>query len=84
MERRLCMRSKKDFEVGDFVFYQFLADDYVKARILELRERNALIEIGFSGKKSEDVKTEQMTVEYHYLIPVLEYQKLENKGNVIQ
>lgn len=78
-------RTKNDYKVGDFVLYQFLAKDFVKGRILELGEKEAKIEIGFCSKKSEDVKTEEMDVEYKYLIPVEEYLKNINvKGNILE
>ena len=68
-------RNKSDFQIGDFVFYQFMADDMIKGRILELNENSAKIEIGFCAKKSEDIKKEEMDVPYSYLIPVESYLK---------
>lgn len=79
-------KTKDNFKVGDFVFYQFLAKDYVKGKILELKDKVALIEIGFCTKKSEDVKTETMDVEYKYLYSVEEFIKMNEKStkNVIK
>lgn len=78
-------RTKKDYKIGDFVLYQFLAKDFVKGRILELGDKEAKIEIGFCNKKSEDVKTEEMDVEYKYLIPIEEYLESKNmQGNILE
>lgn len=68
IKRKIYKRN--DFRKGDFILYQYTSTDYIKAEIVELKPKTAIIEIAIPTKKSEELETEQFEVEYYDIVPL--------------
>ena len=61
--------KKEDFRKGDFILYRYIGEDYIKAEIVELKSKTALIEIAMPTRKNEELETEQFEVSYYDIVP---------------
>lgn len=66
------MIGRFDLKKGDMILCDLYGTgiDYAKGRILEIKGKNAKIEVGVCNKKSEDIYREEFEVNISKLYPI--------------